>query len=84
MHGAVDQDLAAGSGRQGDLENGLMLESSSSCWGPLMALRHSYACIGRYASQQPPPPITLLWAAATVRIIAESATALARHKAGGL
>ena len=49
-----------------------------------MALRHSYACIGRYASQQPPPPITLLWAAATVRIIAESATALARHKAGGL
>jgi hypothetical protein len=27
---------------------------------------------------------TLLWAAAIVRIIAESATALARHKAGGL
>jgi hypothetical protein len=22
---------------------------------------HSYACIGRYAPQQPPPPTTLLW-----------------------
>jgi hypothetical protein len=52
---------------------------------PPMALRDSFACIGRYAPQQPPPTTTLLWRRRSyVRIIAESATALPRHKAGGL
>jgi hypothetical protein len=39
--------------------------------------------IGRYAPQQPQPASPAV-AAAIIKIIAESATALARHKAGGL
>ena len=40
----------------------------------------SCECIGCYAPQQPPPPITPAVAAGITRIIAESATALARFR----
>jgi hypothetical protein len=39
-----------------------ILRNVTQVWrsNPPMAPRHSYACIGRYAAQQPPRRITLL------------------------